>query len=84
MKAHSMRELTPDELIQRRRDLEDERFNLNMRRSRKELDTPLRLRHIRRELARIDTLLREHNTNIRPLAQARTTLLGETDAKTDK
>ena len=75
MNVSTLREMTREELVQRKRDLEDELFNLNMRRSLKSLDNPLRLRHIRRDIARLNTLLTEDEKNIRPLAQARTTLL---------
>lgn len=81
MKVTALRELTRDELVQRKRDLEDELFNLNMRRSLKSLDNPLRLRHIRRDIARLNTLLREDEKQIRSLAQSRTTVLD--DSKKD-
>ncbi|MCB2202070.1 50S ribosomal protein L29 [bacterium] len=75
MNIASLRELTRDELVQRRRDLEDELFNLNMRRSLKSLDNPLRLRTVRRDIARILTVLHEDEQGIRPLAQSRSSVL---------
>ena len=84
MRVKELRELTGEELEQKKRDLEDERFNLNMRRSFKALDNPLRLRHIRRELAKINTVLREDQLGIRSLAQAKTSILSETDKKAKK
>lgn len=77
MNVSTLREMTREELVQRKRDLEDELFNLNMRRSLKSLDNPLRLRHIRRDIARLNTLLGEDQLKIRTLAQSRTSLLGE-------
>jgi large subunit ribosomal protein L29 len=77
MKMGSLRELTRDELVQRRRDLEDELFNLNMRRSLKSLDNPLRLRTVRRDIARILTVLHEDDQGLRPLAQSKTSVLGQ-------
>ena len=65
LKLHTLREQTRDELLQRRVDLLDERFNLNMRRSLKALDNPLRLRQIRREMAKIETVLREDELGVR-------------------
>ena len=59
MKATELRELSRDELLMRRRDLEEEQFNLRMRRSVKPLDNPLRLRTIGREIGRIMTIIRE-------------------------
>jgi len=80
MRVRELREMTGEELVQKRRDLEDERFNLNMRKSFKALDNPLRLRHIRREVAKINTVLREDELGIRKLAQAKTSILSEADA----
>ena len=77
MKVSALRELTRDELLQKKRDLEDELFNLNMRKSLKSLDNPLQLRHIRRDIARLNTLLREDETKLRSLAQSRTSVLDE-------
>lgn len=77
MKVSSMREMTREELEQHKRDLEDELFNLNMRRSLKSLDNPLRLRTIRREIGRVNTVLHEDETGRRNLAQSRTSVLGE-------
>jgi large subunit ribosomal protein L29 len=88
MKVTGLRELTRDELLQRERDLKEERFNLYMRRSLKALDNPLRLRNIDREIARILTILREDERGIRPLAKQKTTILDSADsgkeAKGDK
>jgi large subunit ribosomal protein L29 len=80
MRVQELREMTGEELVQKKRDLEDERFNLSMRKSFKALDNPLRLRTIRRDLARINTVLREDEKGIRKLAQAKTSILSEADA----
>ncbi len=78
MKSTALRELTRDELLQRGRDLKEERFNLNMRRSFKALDNPLRLRILDREIARILTVLREDEQGIRPLAKQKSMILDDT------
>ena len=57
MKLREMREMTRDELQQQKNDLKDELFNLKMRRSLKTLENPLRLRTVRRDVARIETVL---------------------------
>lgn len=75
IKIGDLRELTRDELGQRRRDLEDELFNLRMRKSMKQLENPLRLRHIGREIGQILTVLREDTLGIRKLAQAKTSIM---------
>lgn len=69
-KAPALREMTRDELKHMQRDLTDELFNLRMRRSLKGLDNPLRLRIIGREIARINTVLREDETGLRKIGQA--------------
>ncbi len=78
MKLQSLREMTRDELLQKRSDLLDEKFNLNMRKSVKSLDNPLRLRLIRREIAAILTVLHEDETGIRRLADSKISILPET------
>jgi large subunit ribosomal protein L29 len=59
MKPEKCRELTREELERAARDLREELFNLRFRVSTQKLDNPLRLRHARRDLARILTVLRE-------------------------
>jgi large subunit ribosomal protein L29 len=68
MKKEQMRELTPDELLQRKLETEEELFNLRLQKASKELDNPLRLRVLRKELARINTILREDELKIKTLA----------------
>ena len=84
MKIREMRELTRAELEQRRGDLQEEQFNLRMRRSLKELDNPLRLRELKREIARINTVLREDELGLRGLAQAKTSILTEAESEQSK
>jgi large subunit ribosomal protein L29 len=80
-KMQALRELTGDELRQKMIDLNDELFNLNMRKSLKALDNPLRLREIRRELARIKTVLNEDKLGIRKLAESRASILDDVGAR---
>jgi large subunit ribosomal protein L29 len=79
-----MREMTREELEQKKRDLNDERFNLSMRKSFKELENPLRLRELRREIARINTVLREDTKGIRPLAQSKRSILDDAAGDTSQ
>lgn len=81
MKMQSLRELTRDELQQKMVELNDEMFNLNMRRSLKALDNPLRLRQVRREIAQIKTVLNEDKLGIRKLAESKSSILDDVDAK---
>ena len=75
MKARAMRELTRNDLTQRKAELQEERFNLKMRLSLKALDNPLRLRHIDREIARVLTVLHEDSKGIASLVDAKTSVL---------
>ena len=67
MKAFKLREMSPDELRQRASELREELFNLRFAASTRALDNPLRLRIVKREIARIETILREDETGIREL-----------------
>jgi large subunit ribosomal protein L29 len=56
-KAKDLRELTVDELRLRLRDLKEEGFNLRLQRSTGQLENPARIRQVRRESARVTTIL---------------------------
>lgn len=68
MKTPQLREMTKDELIQKKLEIEEELFNLRMQKAFKELENPLRLRVLGRDLARINTVLREDELEIRLLS----------------
>jgi len=70
-----MRDLTRDELVAKRNDLKEEQFNLLMRRTLKPLDNPLRLREIRRDMARIATLIAEDEKGIRRITETKVDIL---------
>jgi len=53
-----LREMTPDEVRRKLAELRDEQFKLRLRRSAEELPNPLRLRLLRRDVARCLTVLR--------------------------
>jgi large subunit ribosomal protein L29 len=59
MKPEKYRELTREELERTARDLREELFNLRFRVSTQKPDDPLRQRYVRRDLARVLTILRE-------------------------
>jgi large subunit ribosomal protein L29 len=59
MKAMEIRELTVDDLRARVKDLEDQTFRLRIQKSMGQLEAPAKVREIRRDLARIKTILRE-------------------------
>ena len=59
MKNKQLLDLSVDELLGRRRDLRQETFNLRIQQQSGQLEKPSRLREIRREIARVETLLAE-------------------------
>ena len=59
MKAQELRELSIEELQQKRGDLREDLFRLKMRKAVAQLENPVRLRHLRRDIARVETILRE-------------------------
>ena len=67
MKPEKYRELTREELERTVRDLREELFNLRFRVSTQKLDNPLRMRHVRRDLARVLTIIREDDIGRRRL-----------------
>jgi len=67
MKAREIRDMTKDEILVRKEELEKEIFNLKIRQATKQIDNPLKIRTLRRDLARIITILHEDDIKIRPL-----------------
>ena len=63
MKAEEIRELGVDELHAREKDLDDQLFRLRIQKSMGQLEAPLKVRLLRRDLARIKTILREKTVN---------------------
>jgi len=59
MRADEMREMSSDDIGARIRELEEERFRLQFRSATEPLEDPLRLRVIRKDVARLKTVLRE-------------------------
>jgi len=57
--ARELRELTEEELGEKARAFREELFKLRLRASVSQLENPMRIRTLRRELARIATVLRE-------------------------
>jgi large subunit ribosomal protein L29 len=54
-----LRDLAPDVLEGRARELEDQLFRMRIQQSLGQLDAPVKLRFVRRDLARIKTVLSE-------------------------
>ena len=59
MKVAEFRDLTPDELRQREKDMDDQLFRLRIQKSMGQLEAAHKLKAVRRDLARVRTVLRE-------------------------
>ena len=57
MRAADLRDLTPEELQAKLKEVSEELFNLNFQHSRQQLDNTARLGQARKDLARIKTIL---------------------------
>jgi large subunit ribosomal protein L29 len=71
MLSNEIRELSVGDIESRLRDLEEEQFRLKFRSASEPLEDPLRLRVLRKDIARLKTILREKNTSARTSAAAR-------------
>jgi large subunit ribosomal protein L29 len=63
VKPNEIRELSVDELKTKIEELTTERFNLRFRSATESIENPMRFRSIRRDIARLQTILREKETN---------------------
>jgi large subunit ribosomal protein L29 len=59
MKAIELRDLALEELEAKSRDLRGELFNVNVKRSTGQLENTALLRKLRRDVARVETVIRE-------------------------
>jgi large subunit ribosomal protein L29 len=59
VKAAEIRELTVDDLRAREKELDDQLFRLRIQKSMGQLEAPAKVATMRRDLARIKTILRE-------------------------
>ncbi len=65
MKAQELAELNKSEIELRLADATEELYNLRFQHAMHQLDNPLRLRELRREIARLKTILHEYELGIR-------------------
>ena len=63
MKPNEIRELSVDDLKTKIEELTKERFNLRFRSATESIENPMRFRAIRRDIARLNTILREREAN---------------------
>ena len=61
MKATELREMTDVELNKQLKDLKAELFNLRFQHAINQLDTPIRIEAVKKDIARVMTVLAEKN-----------------------
>jgi large subunit ribosomal protein L29 len=59
MKAAELRDLGADELQTKERDLNDQLFRMRIQKSMGQLEAPEKMKTVRRDLARVKTVLRQ-------------------------
>ncbi len=59
MKAKNIRELSQKELFNTLNDLKNELFNLRFQHATGQLENPMRIKVVKRDIARVNTVLRE-------------------------
>ncbi|MDB6147973.1 MAG: Ribosomal protein [Verrucomicrobiota bacterium] len=62
MKIKEIIEMTTDELLTKKRDLRQESLHLRLQQQSGQLEQPSRLRLLRRDVARIETILSQRST----------------------
>ena len=62
MKAAEVRNLGNDELTAKERELTDQLFRMRIQKSMGQLESPEKIRTVRRDLARVKTVLRQKRT----------------------
>lgn len=63
MTPNEAREMSVEDLKAKLEELTTERFNLRFRSATESIENPMRFRTIRRDIARLQTILREKETN---------------------
>ena len=63
MKPNELRELSDDQLRDKLGELTEEGFRLRFRSATESIENPMRFRSLRRDIARMQTILREKEAN---------------------
>jgi len=59
MEAKALRDMSVDDLTQKQASLREEICHLKLKRATSRLDNPMKLRETKRDLARVETILRQ-------------------------
>ena len=60
MKAPTLRERSPEELAKTLSDLEEQLFKLRFQKSTGQIENPVKIREVRKDIARVLTVMNEH------------------------
>jgi large subunit ribosomal protein L29 len=63
MKGKDLKELTKEELLKKKKDIKEELFNLRFQHSTGQLENTSRLKLLKKDAARIETILRQKELN---------------------
>ena len=64
MKANEIRDLSATELERRLDELKTELFNLRFQLATGQLDNPMNIKRVRKDIARVKTIIRERELNV--------------------
>ena len=59
MKVNEIRNMSPEEQLEKIKSLKEELFNLRFQHATGQLENPMRIRQVKRSIAQIKTILRE-------------------------
>jgi len=65
VRANEYREMTEVELVQKLREFKEELFNLRFQHATAQLDNPMRIKEVKKDIARVKTILREKELDIK-------------------
>ena len=63
MKAKDLKEMTKEELLKKKKDTKEELFNLRFQHSTGQLENTARLKLLKKDVAKIETILRRKELN---------------------
>jgi large subunit ribosomal protein L29 len=63
MKASEIREMSKEELESKVSELKNELFNLRFQHATNQLDNPMKIVHVKKDIARVKTILRQKELN---------------------
>ena len=64
MKASEIRKMTPEQLNEKLAGLKKDLFYLRMQHATNQLDNPMKIASVKKDIARVKTIIREKETNI--------------------